>query len=228
MAKNAMFNLSYGLFVLTTLNKGKDYGCIINTVTQVTSTPNQITIAVNKGNYTHDMIMESKIFTVSVISEDATFDLFKQFGFQSGRDVNKFHMYPGRRRLLNGMLYVNRGTNAYISAKVTNSIDLGTHTLFIAEVTASDVFSDTPSATYTYYFNHIKPGSPAINTKKEPPKKDESKPVETKVVKTKWVWICKICGFVYDYPGETLPEDYVCPLCKHPASDFERVEIPAE
>lgn len=203
MNNKAMYSLSYGLFVLTANRDGRDNGCIINTAGQVTSDPNQITIAVNKANFTTEMISETKKFTVSVLSENANFELFKRFGFQSGKTVNKFDGFPLVRRLPNGILVVLDGTNAYISAFVTKEIDLGTHRLFIASVTDMDELSDAPSATYAYYQSHIKP---------------RPKP---KAASGKTIWRCKVCG--YEYEGEELPPDFICPICKHPASDFEKV-----
>ncbi len=205
MDGKAMYKLSYGLFVVTANRDGKDNGCITNTAQQVTTDPNQVTIAVNKANYTHDMIMDTKKFTVSVISKEADFELFKHFGFQSGRDVDKFASFTDCRRGSNGTMIITKGTNAYISADVTQTIDLGSHTLFIATVTDMEVLSDAGSATYEYYQSDIKP---------KPEKVGETKSGET-------IWRCKICG--YEYVGEELPEDFICPICKHPASDFEKV-----
>lgn len=205
MGTNAMNHLSYGLFVLTAQKDEFDNGCIINTVQQVTTEPNCITIAVNKSNLTHDMILETNKFNVSVISEKAEFDLFKHFGFQSGRDVNKFEGFTDCAVSGNGLKYITKGTNAYLSAWVKETVDLGTHTLFIAQVTCSEVLSDTPSATYSYYHAHIKP-----------------QPVDTgKRENGQVVWRCMICG--YEYVGEELPDDFICPLCKHPKSDFEKI-----
>ncbi|MDD6797697.1 MAG: ferritin family protein [Clostridia bacterium] len=205
MDKKAMNNLSYGLFVLTAKADGKDNGCIINTVQQVTSEPNRISIAVNKANYTHDMILQTGVFTVSVISEQANFDLFKRFGFQSGRDTDKFAGFSDFETGGNGIRYVTQGTNSYISAKVERTEDLGSHTLFIAEVTDMKVLSSIPSATYSYYHKNIKPKPQAVGQTKE----------------GQTIWRCTICG--YEYVGEELPDDFICPLCKHPASDFEKV-----
>ena len=205
MNKKAMYAISYGLFVVTARVGEKDNGCITNTVAQVTSEPNRISVAVNKSNYTCGMIQESGCFTASVISQNATFDLFKRFGFQSGRDVNKFDGFSAVQRTENGTLIVTEGTNAWISAKVEQAIDLGSHMLFIAAVTDMEVLSDAPSATYTYYQENIKPKPEAV----------------AKTPDGKTVWRCKICG--YEYVGEELPEDFICPICKHPASDFEKV-----
>lgn len=197
---NALFKLSYGLFVLTAKDGGKDNGCIINTVTQLTDTPKRITIAVNKANYTHDMIQKTGVFNVSVLSEDVPFKIFQQFGFQSGRDADKFAGMATQTRSANGLRYLSEYTNAFISAKVISAEDYGTHTLFVADITEAKVLSAEPSVTYAYYFEHIKP-----------------KPQPT--AEAKKGWVCKICGYVYE--GEDLPADFICPLCKHGAEDFE-------
>ena len=198
-----MFKLSYGLFVLTAKDGDKDNGCIINTASQVTAEPNRITIAVNKKNYTHDMIKKTGVFNVSVLSQDAVFDTFKHFGFQSGKDTDKFAGYEDAERSANGLYYVTKGTNALISGRVVEEKEFETHTLFIAEVTECRVLTDDPSVTYAYYFEHIKP-------KPQPAAENQTG------------WVCKICGYVYE--GEELPEDFICPLCKHPASDFEKMK----
>ncbi|MCI5623364.1 MULTISPECIES: flavin reductase [Anaerostipes] len=198
--KNAMYKLSYGLFVLSAKNGEKDNGCIVNTVQQVTTSPNRILVAVNKGNFTHDMIMETGTFNVSILSEEATFDTFKHFGFQSGRDVDKLEKFDDYQRADNGIIYLTKGANAYLCAKVFHSIDMGSHTLFLADVTDGDVLNDTESVTYAYYHKNIKP-----------------KPEKTK----KTGWRCKICGYVYE--GEELPADFICPICKHGAEDFEKI-----
>ena len=210
MDKKAMYKLSYGLFVLTARDGDKDNGCIINTAIQAASTPNQMSICVNKGNYTHDMIMRTGEFTVSVISQKAGFDLFKHFGFRTGKEVNKFADFAGYGRGQNGICYITEGTNAYISVKVNKTEDIGSHTMFIGEITDMEVLSGDPSATYEYYMNHIKPKPEAVG----------------KTEDGKTVWRCTICG--YEYVGEELPEDFICPLCKHPASDFEKVIIKTE
>ena len=205
MNTKAMYKLSYGLFVCTAVKGDKKNGCIINTAIQVASDPNRISVAVNKDNYTCGLIREGGCFTASVISQGATFDLFKRFGFQSGRDADKFAGFDAVQRSENGTLIVTEGTNAWISARVEQVIDLGSHMLFIAAVTDMDVLSDTPSATYAYYQENIKPKPEAVG----------------KTAEGKTIWRCRICG--YEYVGEELPEDFICPICKHPASDFEKV-----
>ncbi len=210
MNKKTMYKLTYGLFVLTSAADGKDSGCIINTAGQVTSEPNRISIAVNKSNFTHDLVKNSGKFNVSILSEAAKFDTFKHFGFQSGRDVDKFADYADCKRSANGLYYITAGTNGYISATVEQSVDLGSHTLFIAAVDDMEILSDIPSTTYDYYQKFIKP-QPAA-------------PAAAAAGKT--IWRCTICG--YEYEGEELPADFICPLCKHPASDFEKITVPAE
>lgn len=204
MDNQAMFRFGYGLYVLTAQENNIDNGCIINTAVQITSAPNRILIAVNKQNKTHDMILASGIFNLSMIAENATFDLFKHFGFQSGKTVDKFADYTACDRAVNGVMYITQQTNAYVSGHVIQTMDMDTHTLFIAEVTDAEVLSEVPTATYTYYQEHIKP-----------------KP-EVPVTEGKTKWVCKICGYVYE--GEELPADFICPLCKHGAEDFEKVE----
>ncbi len=206
MDKKAKYKLSYGLFVLTAKEEDKDNGCIINTAIQAASTPNQISICVNKANYTHDMIMRTGIFNVSILSQQVTFELFKHFGFQSGKEVNKFADFHKCERGKNGLLYITDGTNAYISVKVDKTEDLGSHTMFVGEVTDMEVLSNYLSVTYEYYMSNIKPRPQEVG----------------KTEDGQTIWCCTICG--YEYIGEDLPEDFICPLCKHPASDFEKVK----
>ena len=198
--KEAMYKISYGLFVLTTKYGEKQNGCIVNTVSMLTDNPTRIVVFVNKANYTEELVRKSGVLNVSVLTESAPFELFKQFGFCSGRDTDKFagQNYP---QMENGVNYIPNYTNAVISAKVIDAHDYGTHTLFVAEVTEAKKLSDDKSVTYEYYQSHIKP-----------------KPQAQKADKEKWV--CKVCGYVHE--GE-LPDDFICPWCKHPASDFEKI-----
>ena len=207
---NPLFNIQYGLFVITTCDNGQDNGCISNTVAQVTAQPNRISVALNKGNFTTELIQRSGRFTASIISEAADFELFKHFGFQSGRTVNKFADFTDCRRVSNGTFAITRGTNAFISADVEQAIDLGTHMLFIGLVTEMEVLADVPSATYNYYQSNIKPKPQPVG----------------KTAEGKTIWRCSICG--YEYVGEELPDDFICPICKHPASDFVKVAVEAE
>ena len=195
----ALFNLSYGLYVLTAREDGRDCGCIVNTVTQLTENPTRIALSVNKQNFTNEVIQRTGVFNISVLTEAATMDLFRHFGSQSGRDVDKF---AGRTDPTseNGLRYIGGPANALISGKVEQAIDCGTHMLYIALVTEARKLSDAPSMTYDYYFSHVKP---------------KPQPAAEKKVG----WVCKICGYVYE--GEVLPPDFICPLCKHGAEDFE-------
>ncbi len=199
MDRKVMQKITYGLFVLTAREGEKDNGCIVNTASQVTTTPNRIIVTVNKENYTHDMIQRTGVFNLSVLDESAEFSVFQRFGFQSGRDTDKLEDFVCPRSE-NGIVYIPEMTNAYISAKVISAMDLGTHTVFLAEVTGGDVLSDRESVSYTYYHKNIKPSAN---------------------VKKKKGWICQICGYVYE--EEVLPEDFICPICKHPASDFVKL-----
>ena len=210
MDNKTLYKLTYGLFVLTTKQGEKDNGCIVNTVIQAASEPNTVSVSVNKANHTHDMICESGVFNASIISEAADFELFKVFGFQTGREVDKFADFADCERGENGIFYITKGTNAYISAKVTQTVDMGSHTMFIAEVTDMETLNQAPSATYGYYHEHIKPQPQAA----------------VKADAKETIWRCTICN--YEYVGTELPADYVCPLCKHPASDFEKVQVQEE
>jgi len=206
MDKNVMYKMTYGLFILSARDGMNDNGCIINTAIQSAFFPPRISICVNKENYTHDMIVRTGAFTVSILSEKADFDMYQHFGFNSGRDVNKFAEFLGCKRGKNGIYYITRGTNAYISAKVDMAVDLGSHTMFAGTITDMENLSDDASATYDYYLNFIKP-----------------KPDYNQDVVERTVWRCRVCGTEYD--GDELPEYYFCPICKHPSEDFEKVSI---
>lgn len=197
----AMSRIGYGLYVLTAREGDKDNGCIINTLSQLTSTPNRISVTVNKSNYTHGMIVRTGLFNVSLLTQETPMRVFEHFGFQSGANCNKFETCEQENRSQNGLLYIPKFTNAWMSGRVLSTIDLGTHTLFIAEVSQARVLSDVPSLTYDYYQQHIKPKPAPSNGKKG--------------------FRCKVCGYVYE--GETLPEDFVCPICKHGVQDFEPI-----
>lgn len=197
---NPMLNIGYGLYLLTSKDE-KDNGCIINTVNQITDNPKLIAIAVNKLNYTCQMIEKTKEFNLSVLTEETPFSVFKQFGFTSGKNTDKFADCDFSNRCENGILALNKYTNTVISAKVVEIKDFDTHKLFIAEVTDDKIISNVPSVTYKYYFENIKPAV---------------KPVQKKVG-----WVCKICGYVYE--GKDIPSDFVCPICKHGVEDFEEL-----
>ena len=199
MDTKALFKIGYGLYVLTAKDE-KNNGCIINTVMQVTSNPLQVAIAVNKKNYTNEMIQKTRKFNLSILSEKADFSIYEHFGYKSGRDTDKFATFCDVKRSPNGLLYITKGTNAYMSAYVQHEMDLGTHSLFIGQLVASENLNDDKSATYDYYQNSVKP-----------------KPENT----VRKGWRCKICGYIYE--GENLPADYICPICKHGAVDFEKL-----
>ena len=200
MNPTAMFRIGYGLYVVTAKD-GKDNGCIVNTFSQVTSEPNRVSLTVNKQNYTHDMIASTGLFNVSMLTTATPFSVFEHFGFQTGRETDKFADFTKIGRSENGLIYLTQYTNAYISGRVIQSIDLGTHTMFIADVTAAEVFNDETSLTYDFYQKFVKP-----------------KPKKTK----KKGWRCRICGYVYE--GDELPADFTCPVCKHGAAAGENGE----
>ena len=200
MDQGAMFKIGYGLYVLTAREGKKDNGCIINSMLQVTSNPNRIAITVNKQNLTHDLIVRTDAFNVSILTEKTAFQTFQHFGFQSGKNCDKFEDSALGVRSPNGIFYVPEFANAYISGSVIYTKDLGTHSMFIADVVDAKVLSNEASLTYAYYQENIKP-RPAVEPKKG--------------------YRCRICGYVYE--GETLPADFVCPICKHSAEDFEPI-----
>ena len=195
----ALFKIGYGLYVVTSNDGVKDNGLIVNTVTQVTSTPNRVAVCINKDNYSHHVIKQTGIMNVNCLSVEAPFKVFETFGFQSGRTADKFKDITPLRSD-NGLVFLPQYINAFMSLKVENYVDLGTHGMFICSVTEAQVLSKAETMTYTYYQNNVKP-KPQTEGKKG--------------------WVCKICGYVYE--GDTLPDDYICPLCKHPASDFEPI-----
>lgn len=200
MDQKALFQITYGLYLLTTHQQGVDNGCIINTVMQIAEEPDRLAISVSKRNLTCAMLRQTREFNVSMLTTDADFALFKRFGMQSGRDTDKFEGFEGVTRTENGLYRLTESTNAYLSGVVVQEVDLGTHMLFIAEMTDGQVLSNDPPCTYTYYQNHIKP-----------------KPVQ----REKKSWVCEVCGYVHE--GETLPEGFVCPLCKHGREVFRPV-----
>ena len=197
---SALFNIGYGLYVVTSNDGKKDNGLIVNTVTQVTNTPNRIAVTINKENYSHHVIKQTGIMNINCLSTDAPFAVFEKFGFVSGRNVDKFADYEPNRAD-NGLVFLPRHINSFMSLKVEQYVDLDTHGMFICSVTEARVLTDKETMTYTYYQNNVKP-KPETEGKKG--------------------YVCKICGYVYE--GETLPEDIICPLCKHGAADFEEIK----
>ena len=195
----ALFNIGYGLYVVTSNDGKKDNGLIVNTVTQVTNSPNRIAVCINKQNYSHHVIKQTGMMNVNCLSVEAPFSVFETFGFQSGRNVDKFaNCEPLHSD--NGLVFLPKYINSFMSLKVEEYIDLDTHGMFICSITEARVMSDKETMSYTYYQNNVKP-KPQTDGKKG--------------------WVCKVCGYVYE--GEELPEDFICPLCKHGASDFEPI-----
>jgi len=195
----ALFNIGYGLYVITSNDGKKDNGLIVNTVTQVTNSPNRIAVAINKENYSHHIIKQSGKMNINCLTVDAPFSVFEQFGFVSGRNVDKFADYETLRSD-NGLVFLSRYINSFMSLKVEQYIDLDTHGMFICSITEARVINNAETMTYTYYQENVKP-----------------KP-ETE---GKTGYVCKICGYVYE--GDPLPDDFICPLCKHGAADFEKI-----
>ncbi len=196
----ALFNIGYGLYVVTSNDGKKDNGLIVNTVTQVTDTPNRIAVTINKQNYSHHTIKQTGKMNINCLSTDAPFNVFENFGFQSGRNVDKFKDIDVLRSD-NGLVFLPKYINSFMSLKVEQYVDLDTHGMFICSVTEARVITNTETMTYSYYHANVKP-KPQTDGKKG--------------------YVCKICGYVYE--GEELPEDFICPLCKHSAADFEEIK----
>ena len=196
---SALYKIGYGHYVVTTFDGIKDNGCILNSVMQVTSTPNRVAVTINKDSYSYHTIKQTGKMNINCLTEEAPFSIFERVGFESGRNVNKF---KGKDviRSENGLVVLSSKINSFMSLKVESYLDVDTHGMFICSVEESRVISDKPTMTYTYYLENVKP-KPVTDNKKG--------------------YVCKICGYVYE--GENLPEDFICPLCKHPASDFEKI-----
>lgn len=208
MDKKAMYKIGYGLYLVTTYANGIDNGCIVNSVTQVTSDPQRIQVTLQKTDLTCDLIKQSKKLNLSIFDETVPFEYFQLFGMKSGKTENKFAMFKDVERSKNGIYYTTLHTNALICANVIQQLDLDTHIMFICEVEDMMVLNSNPSVTYAYYQQNIKPVTKINTTNSEK-------------------WVCSICGYVYDnavekIPFEELPETWVCPLCNHPKSVFEK------
>lgn len=201
MDLKALFNIGYGLYVVTCNDGQKHNGLIVNTVMQITNTPNRVAVAINKQNYSHDVIKNTKKLNVNCINTSAKFSTFKNFGFKSGKDTNKFESVE-HWVSKNGLAVLTDNINSYMSLEVETYIDIDTHGLFICTISDAAVINDLPTMTYDFYTNNVKP-KPQTNVKVG--------------------YVCKICGYVYE--GDPLPDDFVCPLCKHGAQDFEKINI---
>ena len=200
----ALYKLSYGLYVVTTRLESKDNAMIANTAVQLTSDPLRISVTINKANYSHDIIMSTKQMNVCVLDTTAPYSVFEKYGMQSGRAVDKFNEPISYRRSDSGLVVLDKYINAYFSLSVIDSVDVGTHTIFICDVVEAESVSSAPSMTYEYYHANVKPKANAPKSKG---------------------YVCKICGHVYE--GDELPADYICPICKHGASDFEKIDATA-
>ena len=200
MDKAALFKIGYGLYVLTANDGNKDTGCIINTMLHVTSQPLECVIASKKANYTHDVILRTKAFNISVLTTSVPFETFQHFGFQSGRDVDKFVGFNDFSRSENGLVYVTSHTNAFMSLKVTDVIDFSTHTMFRADITNAEVFNNDESVTYAYYQQHIKPRPQNVQ---------------------QTGYRCNVCNYLFQ--GETMPQDFICPICNHDINSFVKI-----
>ena len=202
MDMTALFKLSYGLYALTTKDGDKENGCIVNTVMQITGDPVKLVVGVNKLNYSHDLIQRTGRFNLSTLTTDTPFSVFQGLGLISGRDVvNKLEGYA-ESFSANGIRYLADYANSYLSCEVLSGEDFGSHTLFTVSVAEAENLNKKDSVTYDYYHKHIKPDRAAS------------------IPKGKTIWVCRICGYVYE--GEQIPPDFICPWCKHPASDFEK------
>ena len=199
--KNALFNIGYGLYVATTNDGTKDNGCIVNSVLQAANDPLRIVVCINKANYTYETVHKTGTLNINCLTTETPFSVFQHFGFQSGRDVDKFaECKDTAPRSENGLVYLPKYINSFFSLKVIEEIAFDSHGMFICEITESQAFSRVETMSYNYYQSNVKP---------------KKKPEEKKG------WVCKICGYVYE--GDPLPEDFICPICKHPASDFEKL-----
>lgn len=201
---NALYNIGYGLYVITSNDGTKDNGMIGNTVIQVTSNPMQVVVCINKGNYSHDVINQTGIMNVNCLSTEAPFSVFEKFGFSSGKDKNKFEGDEVVRSE-NRLVYLSKYINSFMSLKVENYIDFGTHGMFVCSITEAKVVSKAETMSYAYYHKNVKP-----------------KPNATKDSSGKKKWVCKICGYVHE--AEELPEDFECPICGHGPADFEELK----
>ena len=195
----ALFKIGYGLYVVTANDGTKQNGQIVNTVSQIASSPERIAVSLNKANYTAEIVKQTGVMNVCTLNEQTPFQEFQHFGFQSGRNVDKFAAYEHYDVASNGVAFLTKYANAYISLKVVDTADMGSHWMFICDITESVVLNNIETMTYSFYQKNVKP-------KPEAEKKG---------------WVCDVCGYVYE--GEELPEDFVCPLCKHPASDFSKL-----
>ena len=233
--QNALFQIGYGLYLVAANENGKDNACIVNTVMQVTQNPIRLLVSVSNQNLTHDMIKNTGKLTVSVLTEKTPFAVYSHFGYQSGKTVDKFEDFEDVTRCANGCYRLNRNSSAYFCGTVCDSFVLDTHTMFLVDVTDADIVSTQTPVTYDFYQNQVKqPYKPvakkkvAGQTNTDGTNEGDGNGSSTNATKTEEAdganmnsYVCKICGYVYE--GESLPEDYICPICKHGAADFEQI-----
>lgn len=224
MNEKALFQIGYGLYLVSANENGKDNACIVNTVMQVTQNPIRLLVSVSNQNLTHDMIKNTGKLTVSVLTEKTPFSVYSHFGYQSGKKVDKFEDFEDVTRCANGCYRLNRNSSAYFCGTVSESFALDTHTMFLVEVTDADIVSSQEPVTYDFYQKYVKqPYKPVakksgvVKTNADDTKEAGMEGTEAKTNS----YVCKICGYVYE--GEFLPEDYICPICKHGAADFEQI-----
>lgn len=198
---NTLFQVGYGLYVFSTRDGKKDNACIVNAFMQVSLTPAWLCASISKETYTCEMLKKTGEFCASILTESVPFDIIRRFGFQSGKKMNKFANLPDVKRSESGLLYLTKDCNGFVCGKVLDERDCGSHMVFLSDLTQAETLNNDPSLTYDGYFKNVKPTPPKTKTKG---------------------YRCKICGFIYE--GEPLPDDYICPICKHPASDFEKIE----
>lgn len=222
MNQEALFQIGYGLYLVAANENGKDNACIVNTVMQVTQNPVRLLVSISNRNLTHDMVEHTGRLTISVLTEQTPFSVYQHFGYQSGTKTDKFREFEDVTRCANGIYRLNRYSSAYFCGTVCERYVLDTHTMFLIEVTDADVVSMQKVVTYDYYQKHVKQAyKPPV---KEPEKGVAGAGTEDAGEKDtgKHVYVCKVCGYVYE--GESLPEDYICPICKHGAADFEQIK----
>ncbi len=220
--QNALFQIGYGLYLVAANENGKDNACIVNTVMQVTQNPIRLLVSVSNQNLTHDMIKNTGKLTVSVLTEKTPFSVYSHFGYQSGKKVEKFEDFEDVTRCANGCYRLNRNSSAYFCGTVCDSFVLDTHTMFLVDVTAADIVSSQTPVTYDFYQKYVKQSYKPTVKKTGAETKNEAGDNSVKAEEKKTnSYVCKICGYVYE--GDSLPEDYICPICKHGAADFEKL-----
>ena len=225
MNEKALFQIGYGLYLVAANENGKDNACIVNTVMQVTQNPIRLLVSISNQNLTHDMVKETGKLTISVLTENTPFSVYRHFGYQSGKNMDKFEDFEDVTRCANGCYRLNRNSSAYFCGTVCESFALDTHTMFLVEVTDADIVSSQTPVTYDFYQKYVKqPYKPvakksgAVKTNADDINGAGKEGSEAKINS----YVCKICGYVYE--GEPLPDDFVCPWCKHGAADFEKIK----